>query len=797
MQYISLASGSEDDAEKILTFNQENKNKIPKEFDHEFYQKTYPDVKKFFAPFCLNNNISDRVRLYFHWVYYGKKQRRIIHPTAWSNPSDIRVVLEKNWLLKEMLKNNPLIQDGKFFVSYCTTVFNRTNQAIRKLKDNIEKLKPDEQIVLVDFENNNTLINRIYSEIIPRLSQFNKIKNFKFISVKGFNFYNCPVAKNISHYYSDGEYVVNLDIDNDIQGMREVLLEQVKERKNEFVLHLSPLDAPLTEENQKQKAGFSGSFGRICFHKKDFVSLAGYNEMFLPMGYQDSDIIFRAIKKGYKYVNRPVFTSPEKNKKRITYSTKSEIMSWEDCNDFNKKLSKYNIQKGNLTAVNIHKNYDALILDGENLKDIKIIYFNCSNKGLSKDIIGQVNLGGKENIYIDFLNYNFEDYELMLDFYFKNLADNLLYQSPDIINKITKKMKEGIFQYAQSTYRNKKIGGEFYDKTSKPGEGIPVNGDSDRILNFFTSGSSTGEPYPYFHDAKYFSKLQDQSEFGLIKKEYGIKQNNISVLMLIDWPGNPAIKEFSETRKNFQQENKYNSFSATEFETTFLNYSSYEEIDLWYSRLLELLSNQCFDVVLISASYLNFLVKYIKKHTFKHKFTKLICQTSEFVIEKDFEFLKQNGNVEHTSNHMKSWDGGANFFTCKYGTYHLNDAYSLSEDWEGKLVTTDYFNLAYPFLEYWNGDMCKIENTYKKCDCGRHFRPFKFIQTRDFGVKGKSTEEKKFIEEAKKLDFFKKKTEYIQYSVNVIFISLSEELSAEEQKQIKEINKKINFRFLI
>lgn len=797
MQYISLASGVESDADEIIKFNQENKNSIPKDFDDEFYQKTYPDVENFFTPFCLANNISDRVRLYFHWIHYGKKQRRITRPTVWSNPSDIKVIIEDDFYLKNQFKNNPLIEDDKFLVSYCSTVFNRTDQAIRKLKDNIEKLKQDEQIVLVDFENNQALIDKIYSDIIPKLNKLNKSKNFKFISVKGFNFYNCPVAKNISHYYSDGKYVVNLDIDNDIDGMRNAIEEQIQEKKSEFILHLSPLSTPLTEENQKQKEGFSGSFGRICFRKKDFIALAGYNEMFLPMGYQDSDIIFRAIKKGYEYINKPVFVAPEKNAKRITYSTNAEIMSWEDCNDFNKKLSKYNIQENNLTAVNVYKNYDALILEGKSLRDIKIIYFNCSNQGLSKDIIGQVNLGGQKDIYIDFLNYDFKNYELMLDFYFKKLAEDLLYQSPDIITAVTKKMKEGVFAYAESTHRNKKIGEGFYDKSSKPGDGIIVNGDESRILNFSTSGSSTGEPYLYFHDAKYFSKLQDQSEFGLIKKEYGIQKNNISVLMLINWPGSPSIERFSETRKNFQKENKYNSFSATEFETTFLNYKNYQNIDWWYNNLLNLLSDKYFDIVLISASYLNFLTKYIKNNNFKHKFANLICQTSEFLIEKDFNFLKENGNVNNASNHMKGWDGGANFFTCKYGTYHLNDAYSFSEDWGGKLITTDYFNLVYPFLEYWNGDLCKIENEYKKCSCGRYYRPFSFTKSREFGIKGKATKEREFIQKAKKLEFFNEKLEYVQYSSSNIFISLKEKLTKHEEDQVKTINNKINYKFII
>ena len=45
--------------------------KINPNFKHEKYRKKYPETDSFYQPFCLQNNISDKYRLYFHYAIYG------------------------------------------------------------------------------------------------------------------------------------------------------------------------------------------------------------------------------------------------------------------------------------------------------------------------------------------------------------------------------------------------------------------------------------------------------------------------------------------------------------------------------------------------------------------------------------------------------------------------------------------------------------------------------------------------------------------------------------------------------
>ncbi len=82
-------------------------------------------------------------------------------------------------------------------------------------------------------------------------------------------------------------------------------------------------------------------------------------------------------------------------------------------------------------------------------------------------------------------------------------------------------------------------------------------------------------------------------------------------------------------------------------------------------------------------------------------------------------------------DHMRCWDGGASFFTCKAGIYHLQDELSHVFSTEnGEMASIDFFSYASPFVNYLNGDYCSVGKEYKKCDCGRWYRAFEFHNRR-------------------------------------------------------------------
>ena len=134
---------------------------------------------------------------------------------------------------------------------------------------------------------------------------------------------------------------------------------------------------------------------------------------------------------------------------------------------------------------------------------------------------------------------------------------------------------------------------------------------------------------------------------------------------------------------------------------------------------------------------------------------------------------------------MRCWDGGATFFTCKFGTYHLLDNITYHKSIDNKLVTTDYFSLAAPFVNYWNGDICSIENEYLRCECGRLYRPFKMLENRPFALKGsvKLTSIKQQISQLS----FKNDLIQVQFENLSVMISSSRSLETSEKDQLQDI----------
>jgi hypothetical protein len=51
-------------------------NIVSEDFDENFYQNQYPDTRDYYQPYCIDNNIDDKHRLFYHYVLHGKDQKR-------------------------------------------------------------------------------------------------------------------------------------------------------------------------------------------------------------------------------------------------------------------------------------------------------------------------------------------------------------------------------------------------------------------------------------------------------------------------------------------------------------------------------------------------------------------------------------------------------------------------------------------------------------------------------------------------------------------------------------------------
>jgi hypothetical protein len=230
---------------------------------------------------------------------------------------------------------------------------------------NLSLLKDDEQLVIVDYGSSDGLEKYLYH--YPGIKNLLSNGQIKIVKVQDVSVYDCSKAKNLAHRMADAPFLMNLDADNYLQGVR-VLLDEHLIDGDRKVAHL-------------YADVHDGTFGRIGMAKEWFYALGGYDESFLPHGYQDSDILARAALSGIS-INQIVdfnYLSPVPN----NYADKAAntgYKSWLDLKCQNQNLSLDNLSNGkfiaNLTgwgSARVNINFSKSHLDLE-----PIIPINCN-----------------------------------------------------------------------------------------------------------------------------------------------------------------------------------------------------------------------------------------------------------------------------------------------------------------------------------------------------------------------------------------------------------------------------------
>ena len=207
-------------------------------------------------------------------------------------------------------------------LSFCITCMNRIYQikdTLRKnLDDNINS-KYKIEFILVDFGSTDGLKEYILENFKNEIDS----EYLKFYYTDELKYWHSPIAKNTSHLLANGKYLINLDCDN-YTGANggDIILELFKKNGDNIVIHQS-----------SNKFG-SGTMGRICMTKDNFIKIGGYNQSLLPMSHQDGDIINRARFNNIKYIN----FKDNKFNKTITNSKKESLKNCYGNYDYNKMM---------------------------------------------------------------------------------------------------------------------------------------------------------------------------------------------------------------------------------------------------------------------------------------------------------------------------------------------------------------------------------------------------------------------------------------------------------------------------
>lgn len=224
-------------------------------------------------------------------------------------------------------------------LSFCITCKNRFYQIRETLRQNLDDNAIYRDIVdfiLVDFGSSDGLKDWVASSFKEEL----ETGYLKYYYTDVLDSWHASIAKNTSHLLSRKDILVNLDCDN-YTGIRgsAFVIRHFMENANDIVLH-QVLDS------------FNGSFGRISVRREYFLAIGGYNESFLPMGYEDVDFIERLKSIGLTYIhdgnvkyNRSIPNSREEGLANI-----KEKVNYAEMVKKNMSESEYNISEGHIIA---------------------------------------------------------------------------------------------------------------------------------------------------------------------------------------------------------------------------------------------------------------------------------------------------------------------------------------------------------------------------------------------------------------------------------------------------------------
>lgn len=300
-------------------------------------------------------------------------------------------------------------------------------------------------------------------------------------------------------------------------------------------------------------------------------------------------------------------------------------------------------------------------------------------------------------------------------------ANELLYQTPKVIKQTTIELSDTIKTYATLT------GQKIETISTKSNLSNWQNDTVDYFINQ-TSGT-TGAPFKYRIWKDIFSTIEINSHYGLINQEFNVpEQAKVLYLGLnINITSDDIIKTIRSSdimiTHGFQQSADIGTINPLYAK------SLHEYVKQIYNHCI----SEQYDVILATDEILSPLVYLLEKNILQpNKLAGLLSCTGNSTSVDTIRKLLELEVFTNACDHMRCWDGGATFFTCNKGTRHLCD--NLSEccvDDSLRLLSTDFFSLPNPFINYWNGDYADILDEYQKCECGRYFRPFTLYKAED------------------------------------------------------------------
>lgn len=304
-------------------------HKIDDNFDVKFYSTEYPDTKDFYQPYCKDNGIDDRHRLFYHWFFYGNK-----------------------YLFQKNRNHIVYFKPDKEFLDVDVSVVLGCKNREEMLNISIHswiKYEPIKEIIITDWSSDNSI--KYLEKISPKI---------KVIRIEGKENYNASTPVNIAIKEAKHPLIMKLDVDYIINPYGN-FNDLIDITENEFISgnwRSSKLDKHL---------GFvKGTNGFLCVHKKNIEKVGYYDESIENYGFEDCKMFYNLLKAGlkrrtleFKSDNIPLYHNPHSSYYRVKEFKEKKI-------DFN------------------NKEYDPILLSGPNF--IIAGFQKCATTALAQNL---------------------------------------------------------------------------------------------------------------------------------------------------------------------------------------------------------------------------------------------------------------------------------------------------------------------------------------------------------------------------------------------------------------------------
>jgi hypothetical protein len=163
-------------------------------------------------------------------------------------------------------------------ISFCTACHNRLHQFREVFEENLRIVmdSPDTEWAILNYNSTDDLHSFMLDQL-PRAQG-----RLIYARESSGRRWECSLAKNIAHKISSGDILMNLDSDN-----------RIATAVQDICMHLH---AEIGALHLSADQGTKGTFGRIVVRRELFYKIGGYDESFLPMGFQDADLLRRVAK---------------------------------------------------------------------------------------------------------------------------------------------------------------------------------------------------------------------------------------------------------------------------------------------------------------------------------------------------------------------------------------------------------------------------------------------------------------------------------------------------------------------